>query len=250
MRPGRDDTGMALPELIVAMVVSAFLFGMVLTTMTASLKLIKAAPSDTNPHTFGALAAAGRLEARIVPNLECANPAGEATRSGCVDIRSRPAAPRSHTDHAGVEHVGCWVVAVDAGRRLACWELLAAGDVVALLYPPDASITNPATLLDITAWAPEPAATLPVAGGVAHLRFNSPERAWEACAAIRDDQRQLLADTNVPFCDGPRGVLAPDTGAARSVDINGVSTVCTDPAAAAEPACTVGYPMPAVRIRP
>ena len=245
--PGRDDAGMALPELIVAMVVSAFLFGMVLTTMTASLKLIKAAPSDTNPHTFGALAAAaGRLEARIVPDLSCANPAGEATRGGCVDITSEPASARGHAGH-----VGCWVVAVDAGRRLACWELLAAGDVVTHLYPPDASITNPGTLLDITVWAAEPAATLPVAGGVAHLRFNSPESAWEACAAIRADQRQLLPDTNVPFCEGPRGVLDPASGVARSVDTgDGNPTACTDPAAAGEAACTEGYPMPAVRVRP
>lgn len=243
--PGRDDAGMALSELIVAMVVSAVLFGVVLITMTSSLRLVRAAPSDTNPHTFGALsAAAGRVEARIVPGLSCINPAGEATRAGCVDIASRPAAPSVHDGHAG-----CWVVSIDAGRRLACWELLAAGDVVTHLYPPDASITTPGALLDITAWAPEPAATLPAAGGVAHLRFNGAEAAWEACAAIRADQRQLLADANVPFCDDTRGVLDP-SGAARSVDINGVSTVCTDPTAAAQPGCVEGYPMPAVRIRP
>ena len=250
MRPGRDDAGMALSELIVAMVVSAFLFGMVLTTMTTSLRLVRSAPPDTNPNVFGALAAAAaRLEARIVPDLECANPINETTRGACTDITSQPATARSHDGHTG-----CWVVATDAGRRLECWELLQRGDdqgdVVAHRYAPTAD--DPAALLNIRgpgAWEPEPDQTRPVAGGVAHLARSAPLWAREACAAIRAEQRQLLTDESVPFCDGTRGVLDA-TGAARTVDVAGVPTACTELAAAAEAACTEGHPMPPVRIRP
>ena len=288
MGHSRNDTGSTLAEMVVVMVVVGFMGGAVLAAMAASLKLLHSAPSDTNPHIFGASAAAvARFEASLVPDLACTNPAGVNSRRGCVEIEVRSAASRPVT-HDG--HTGCRVVATGDGRRLECWELLAHGDLVAHRYPPDiepvagaeagtctASVPVPGDCLSIPAWADTPDDTLPVVSGLAAVAWlpAEPARAavaarpatatepatapvaarpavparFEACAAIRPDQRQLIADAEVPFCDGTFGVT-DSSGAARTAS---TGTVCTDPAVSQRPECAeghpMGHPMPALRLR-
>ena len=222
---------MTLAETIVAMVIAGLLLGGVLSTVVFSAKLVASAPSDTNPHTFGALAAAvARLEGSAATEQTCANPAGANLRSGCLRVETAPPAAQDLYDGHGVlVHETCWVVGTGAGRRLECWELLAQGDLVARRYPPAGTVADPADALGITNWnhaAPDPA---PVASGIVAFDWDTAGAAVElsSCAAIRPDQRRLMPDDEVPFCDGSTGVLLAD-GSPR--------------------AGTEGHPMPALRV--
>lgn len=286
----RNDDGIVLIELVVVMAISGLLLAGVLSTMYLSVKLVNTAPADTNPHTFGAVAATvARLEGSATADLTCTNPSsGVNSRKDCVKITSDPQTPTSTADAL------CWVVNTDTGRRRECWELLPQGDLVAHRYRPVAAATaeqcytppttstatdparpahfedclafddtDPVTVDDVQRpdWQTTPAESLPRAAGLKALEWacltpaevadptlvvppdsctrsfaDGPARVELAsCAAIRPDQRQLMADDAVPFCDGTTGTMLPDGSDRPSHDPNDWSTI-------------EGYPMPTLRV--
>ena len=252
---------MTLAETMVAMIVSSLLLGSVLAVLAFSVRLVATAPTDTNPHTFGVLAAqVAQLEGSLAVPRSCANPAGAASRRDCLDVEADPI---THQTHDG--HDTCWVVDTGAGRRLECWELFAHGVAVAHRYTPDtaqlvgcAAGADTSDCLHITAWASSHAETLPRASGLAALEWHtaSTPATLRSCAVIRPDERPLMADHEVPFCedlgvahaDGSRGVLLGD--GTRGVDLgNGQPAVaCMDASVSQRWVCIEGYPMPALRM--
>ena len=225
----RDDSGTTLGETLVVMVVAGMLLAGVLGMVYASAKLVQAAPSDTNPHVYGALATAvARLEDQATGQHTCTNPNGEKTRTNCLRTEGQAPTLVPHPDSA-TEHTECWVVGVGSGRRLECWELLPQGDLVAHRYEPDTAIvTDPDDWLNITDWLSDTDDIVLKASGLAHVEWNSsPQVTLESCAAIRPDQRQPMNPDDVPFCDGEIGLYLPD-GSERTG--------------------TEGYPMPTLRV--
>lgn len=233
----RDESGTTLPELLVVLVISGMLLSGMIGMVYATVRLLNAAPTDTNPHTYGAVATAvARLETRATGQQSCNNPTGEPTRTDCLDVRTNPAMPLPATQPGGV----CWVVTIDDPddpdadrRRLECWELQpATGELVAHRYTHnetdnDAKLLPPEQvrdLLTIDDWGTVPAETLPLASGLAAAAWTGPQLA--PCAAIRPDQRPTL-DT-IPLCDG-----------------NEVSRF-----AQPEPQPGEGYPMPPLLVEP
>ena len=264
------------------MTISAMLLGGVLSTMFLSVKLVNTAPPDTNPHTFGAVAAAvARLEGSATADLTCANPSGVNSRKDCVEVAS---APQTLTPHQGDL---CWAVATaqqppspphDDGRRLECWKLLPQGDLLAYRYAPDIRAPTPpdplpegwpricseglaSDCLNIALWSDPIEETLPRASGLAALGWecltgaevadpalvvppDSCTRSFAdgparveliSCAAIRPNQRQLMALDEVPFCDGTAGVVLSDGSYRPSHDPNDWGTI-------------EGYAMPTLRV--
>ena len=251
----RNDAGTTLAETVVSMTISAMLLGGVLSTMFLSVKLVNTAPPDTNPHTFGAVAAAvARLEGSATADLTCTNPSGVNSRRDCVEVATAAQTPAKDGDAL------CWVVDIGADRRRECWELLHQGDLVAHRYVPVAASTpescytppttstatdpaKPAHFRDCLAlddtdtatadddqkpdWQTTPEETLPRASGLAALEWNTTSTpvTLTTCAAIRPDQRRLMASDEVPFCeglgvtddDGSQGVLLGD--GTRAVDL-------------------------------
>lgn len=192
----RNDTGATLIETLVVMVVVGMMLGGVLSVMYASVKLVQSAPTDTNPHAFGALATAvARLESEIAPALSCENPVGMNSRKDCLRVKSEDQTPTVKDDNI------CWVVTTDNGRRLECWELLEQGDLVAHRYAPDSTITDPSDVLDIKSWGTIEA-TLPKVSGLERFEWHpgSTPVKVTSCAAIRPDQRATL--DMIPLCDG------------------------------------------------
>lgn len=227
----RDDSGTTLGETLVVMVVAGLLLGGVLTMVYASAKLVQAAPSDTNPHVYGALATAvSRLEDQATGQHTCINPQGEKTRSNCLQAESLDPSRMPHPDTSTGQR-DCWVVGVGPGRRLECWELLPQGDLVAHSYAPDLAAiapNKPDDWLNITDWRSNIDDTVLKASGLAHVEWNSsPQVTLESCAAIRPDQRQPMNPDDVPFCGGEIGLYQPD-GSERTG--------------------TEGYPMPTLRV--
>lgn len=192
----RNDTGATLMETLVVMVVVGMMLGGVLSTLYASVKLVQSAPTDTNPHAFGALATAvARLEDEIAPALSCENPVGENSRKNCLQVQLEDQTPTVKDDNI------CWVVTTDKGRRLECWELLEQGDLVAHRYPPDRGIIDPADVLEIKSWGTIEA-TLPKVSGLEQFEWHpgSTPVKVTSCATIRPDQRATL--DLIPLCDG------------------------------------------------
>ena len=238
----RNDAGFGLAEAVVGMTISSLLLAGVLSTMFLSVKLVNTAPSDTNPHTFGVVAAAvARLEGSATADLTCTNPSGVNSRRDCLEIESASQAPTTHQGDL------CWVVATGEGRRRECWELLPQGDLVAYLYEPEITSTPPdppaetcsvdelaskelaKDCLTIPAWQTAIYETLPMASGLAALEWNSDATpvTLRTCAAIRPDQRRLMAPDEVPFCDGETGLYLNDGTPRPGIE---------------------GYPMPTLRV--
>ena len=91
-----NDSGTTPAETVVAMAISGMLFASVIGVMFLSVKLVRTAPPDTNPHTFGALATSvARLEGSLVAPLACENSPGENSRRGCLKVVVGPAAPQA-----------------------------------------------------------------------------------------------------------------------------------------------------------
>jgi len=230
-------------ETIVAMTISAMLLAGMLSTVFFAWKLVATAPSDTNPHTFGAVAAAvARLEGSAAAKQRCLNPDGETSRTDCLTVVNDPVEPQTHDGHTD-----CWVMNTASDPRLECWERLDHGDLVAHRYAPASTITDPADVLYITDWADDAIETLPRASGLVSLSWE-PATATEpvrltTCAAIRPDQRQLMAEDEVPFCDGEVG-LRP--GGSERTDANG--NPCSTLSAPLPSECVEGYPMPPLRV--
>lgn len=225
----RNDAGTTLSETVVAMTISAMMVGAVLSIMFASVKLLRIAPPETNPHTFGALASAvARLEKSVTADVTCANPTTATTRTDCLEVVNATQTPVPHPDDSDVL---CWVVETDSGRRRECWEFLPQGDLIVHRYAPDPAITNQADLLSINAWSPDVAETLPRASGLAALEWDTSSDPVEllGCSLIRQERLILLEPAEVPFCDGRLGLYAPD-GTERT----GVK----------------GHPMPPLQVRP
>jgi len=222
---------MTLLETLVAMVISGLLLGGVLAMMVFSAKLVASAPADTNPHSVGVLAAqVARLEGSLAIERRCTNPAGAVLRSDCIDVETVAVTPVAHDGHAA-----CWGVVTAAGRRMACWELLPQGEVIAHIYGPDGAGCAGATIsedcLRITSWASEPSETLPTVSGLAALAWDTTTTpvTLTACAAIQPDQRLLMDDDDVPFCDGTVGLRRGDGTPHVGVE---------------------GYPLPALQVTP
>ena len=226
----RDDAGVALTEVVVVMAVSGLLLAGVLGMVFTAAKLLQAAPTDVNPHTFGALAVAvARLEGAVAPSRSCDNPPTALTRGDCLRVRFAPQTPISHNGDAP-----CWVVTTETGPRLECWRYLSQGELVALQYSPDLTgITSTVTeLLRIDAWSADPARDVPLAAGLAEPLVwdtSADPVTVRGCAAIRPDQRLTMTNDKVPFCDGAIGLR----------DENG------DPRSATE-----GYPLPVLTVTP
>ena len=224
------------------MAISGMLFASVIGVMFLSVKLVRTAPPDTNPHTFGALATSlARLEGSLVAPLVCENPPGEPSRRGCLKVVAGPVVSLPHPNHPDPDI--CWVVATDDGRRLECWEHLPEqGDVVAYRYLPDItpppSGTTPTTCIEglakdclrIPVWQTTIGESRPVAHGLAQVVWDTTSAPWKlkGCAAIRPDQRRTIDADDVPFCDGAVGTFLAD-GTRRSGP--------------------EGYPMPTLRVR-
>ena len=233
----RNDSGTTPAETVVAMAISGMLFASVIGMMFLSVKLVRTAPPDTNPHTFGALATSlARLEGSLAAPQSCENPPGEHSRSGCLKVVVGPAAPQAHVGHGT-----CWVVATSDGRRLECWEHLEQGDLVAYRYLPVITQPQPGTTpttcieglakdcLYFPMWQSTIDKSGLVAHGLAQVIWNTTNVPWTltGCAAIRPDQRRSMDADDVPFCDGAVGVFRDD-GRPRSGP--------------------EGYPMPTLRI--
>ena len=239
----RNDSGAPLLELVVVMIVSGMLLSTVLTALLASSRLLAAAGPDSDPSVYGSVSAAvARLEASMASRQSCGNPPGARTREECLAVQTSGAitvivdpvtgAAPGIAHPAGTPDTACWRVADPAvatveKRRLECWELTAA-DVLAVTvhahaetYPPghpDAGtpVSGPdaADLLSIGVWDPSPESSRVVAVGVAALRWEPEIGMVRVCAAVRDLQRRLMNDEQVPFCDGSVGVDLPG-GTAR-----------------------------------
>lgn len=238
----RDESGTTLPELLVVLVISGMLLSGMIGMVYATVRLLNAAPTDTNPHTYGGVATAvARLETRATGQQSCNNPTGEPTRTDCLDVTNNPAMPLPATEPQTPPGGVCWVVTIENpggdGRRLECWELQpATGELVAHRYlhaelaptddDPDALLSGAALQdrLEITVWQTTPAETLPLASGLAAAAWTGPQLA--PCAAVRPAQRPTL-DT-IPLCDG--------TTASRF--------------AQPEPQPGEGYPMPPLVVAP
>ena len=201
----RNDTGATLMETLVVMVVVGMMLGGVLSTLYASVKLVQSAPTDTNPHAFGALATAvARLEGEITPALSCENPQDVNSRKDCLRVKSEDQTPTVKDGNV------CWVVTTDDGRRLECWELLDHGDLVAHQYAPKPPNDLTAETCDDglaedclgLMWQDTIEATLPKASGLTQFGWDTDSTPVKvtSCAAIRPDQRATLDE--IPLCDG------------------------------------------------
>ena len=213
----RDDTGTTIPELIVVMAIFGMLMAGVLSTLYASVKLVQSAPTDTNPHAFGALATAvARLEGSLASALSCTNPKEDAdgnpmnSRKECLEVKSDPQTAIPHPDHPTQDV--CWVVTIDDSilttdnRLLECWDYLShgdsQGDLVAHRYSPAAASSD---VLNIDWTGSVLERTVLIAAGLAKKPAWTPATATDpvklaSCAAIRPDQRATL--DLIPLCNG------------------------------------------------
>ena len=231
-RRSRDDSGAPLLELVIIMIVSGMLLSTVIAAVLASARLLAGAAPDTDPTVYGSLSTAvARLEASLAARQTCDNPAEARTRSDCLKVLTSGAVTvwvdpirgqlPGTPPPSGSEDAVCWLVQDEAvsspdKRRLECWSLNAAGVVAAArhahaettdaLPPVPLSDAEVADLLAIDDWQPAPESSRIVTSGVAALIWDPYNGIVRGCAAIRDDQRRLMPDWDVPFCDGTVGV--------------------------------------------
>ena len=276
----RDDSGGTLAETVVAMTISALLMSSVLGVMFASVKMVRAAPTDTNPTLYGTLTASvARLEGSLSAPQRCSNPLHEAhphvggrpipvdSRRDCLTVVFEPINPVAHPDGRDMseEDEACWVIndknatAIDK-RRLECWELLDHGDLVAYQHvhaEPDPSTPDPddvladtSDLLHIHQWQPVSEPFRGRAFGLEALRWDVANNRVHACARIRPDQRREMALDEVPYCefidkneDGKHDFFTAE--GFRAVEHEGVSCdIVPEP----KPwVCREGYRLPSVR---
>ena len=261
----RDDSGGTLAETVVAMTISALLMSSVLGVMFASVKMVRAAPTDTNPTLYGTLTVSvARLEGSLSAPQRCANPEGEQTRSGCLTVETLVPSLVSHPDgRAMSEDEACWVIndenatTIDE-RRLECWELLDQGDLVAYehvhaeLDEHGNLVTDTSDLLSISVWKPVSEPFRGRAFGLEALRWDVANDRVHACARIRPDQRREMALDEVPYCevidadkDGKHDFFTAD--GVRAVEQGG-SVVSCDIVPEPKPwVCREGYRLPPVR---
>ena len=252
------------------MTISALLMSSVLGMMFASVQMVRAAPTDTNPTLYGTLTASvARLEGSLSAPQRCTNPAGEQTRSGCLTVETDGPSVVVHPDGRAMseEDEACWVindknaVSIDK-RRLECWELLDHGDLVAYQHvhaEPDPSTPDPddvlaetSDLLSISQWQPVSEPFRGRAFGLEALRWDVANNRVHACARIRPDQRREMAPDEVPYCeftdadeDGKHDFFTAE--GFRAVEHEG-SVVSCDIVPEPEPwVCREGYRLPPVR---
>lgn len=179
----RDESGAALGELLVVLVISGMLLAGTIGMVHTTVRLLNAAPTDTNPHSYGALASAvAALETRATGQQSCTNPAAATTRTDCLDVTNNDARPVPPGARPGV----CWVIVIEDpagadGRRLECWELQTeTGELVAHRYTHnetdnDAKLLPPEQvrdLLSIGTWQSTAAETLPLVSGLASVEWR------------------------------------------------------------------------------
>lgn len=276
---------MTLSETIVAMAISAMLLGGVLSTMYLSVKLVNTAPPDTNPHTFGALAAqVARLEGAATGQQECLNPPTATTRTDCLKVVPRDEEPQDHDidSDSTPEHQNCWVVNTDNARRLECWELLLPqGNLVAHIYAPDTDNlgdcitgTDTTDCLHIEHWASEADAILPRASGLKLFEWEclttdeataypTPVVPPDSCArsfAVDPDGPGHLARVQAASCaaidPGQRRLMTDDEvpfckgepGVPLDGRADADGNLCLSLPAPMPSECIEGYPMPTLRV--